>query len=59
MILLLGANDYIGQAFAIELRRRRDGFIPLTRDAFDYTRFDLLFDYLRRMNPEFVINAGV
>jgi nucleoside-diphosphate-sugar epimerase len=33
MILLLGASGYIGRAFANELRRRGDRFIPLTRKA--------------------------
>jgi dTDP-4-dehydrorhamnose reductase len=58
MILLLGASGYVGSAFASELRRRGHSFIPLTRRAFDYTRFDFLFDYLRTMKPAFLINAA-
>jgi dTDP-4-dehydrorhamnose reductase len=58
MILLLGATGCVGQAFASELRRRGSGFIPLSRSAFDYTRFELLFDYVRKMRPDFVINAA-
>jgi UDP-glucose 4,6-dehydratase len=58
MILLLGASGYVGQAFSAELRRRRLSFIPLTRRAIDYTSFDILFDYIRKMRPEFVINAA-
>src|ERR1041384_1996866 len=58
MILLLGATGYIGQAFARALRRREDSFIPLSRDALDYTRFELLFDYVRKIRPELVINAA-
>jgi UDP-glucose 4,6-dehydratase len=58
MILLLGASGYVGQAFSAELRRRKWSFIPLTRRAFDYTSFDILFDYIRKMRPEFVINAA-
>ncbi|HEX4122272.1 MAG TPA: sugar nucleotide-binding protein [Verrucomicrobiae bacterium] len=58
MILLLGASGYVGRTFASELRRRGHSFIPLTRRAFDYTRFDFLFDYLRTMRPTFVINAA-
>jgi dTDP-4-dehydrorhamnose reductase len=58
MILLLGASGYIGRAFASELRRRGHSFIPLTRRAFDYTRFDFLFDYLRTIRPAFLINAA-
>jgi UDP-glucose 4,6-dehydratase len=58
MILLLGASGYVGQAFSAELRRRRWSFIPLTRRAIDYTSFDILFDYVRKMRPEFIINAA-
>jgi dTDP-4-dehydrorhamnose reductase len=58
MILLLGASGYFGRAFAGELRRRGHSFIPLTRRAFDYTRFDFLFEYLRNMKPVFLINAA-
>lgn len=48
----------MGQAFATELRRRRYSFIPLTRRAIDYTSFELLFDYIRKLKPEFIINAA-
>jgi dTDP-4-dehydrorhamnose reductase len=58
MILLLGASGYIGRTFAGELRRRGHSFIPLTRRAFDYSRFDFLFDYIRTMKPVFLINAA-
>jgi len=58
MILLLGASGYVGQAFSAEMRRQRWSFIPLTRRAIDYTSFDSLFDYVRRMRPEFIINAA-
>jgi dTDP-4-dehydrorhamnose reductase len=58
MILLLGATGYIGRAFADELRRRGQMFVPLTRKAIDYTSFDILFDYVRQSKPEFLINAA-
>ena len=58
MIVLLGSSGYFGRAFAAELRRRGQSFIPLTRRAFDYTRFDYLFDYVRTMKPVFLINAA-
>jgi dTDP-4-dehydrorhamnose reductase len=58
MILLLGASGHMGQAFATELRRRRYSFIPLTRKAIDYTSFEILFDYVRKLKPEFIINAA-
>jgi dTDP-4-dehydrorhamnose reductase len=58
MILLLGAGGYIGHAFASELLRRRYEFIPLARQAIDYSNFNLLFDYIRKMRPRFIINAA-
>jgi UDP-glucose 4,6-dehydratase len=58
VILLLGASGYIGQAFARELRARGYRFVPLTRRAIDYTNFELLFDYIRKMRPDFLINAA-
>jgi len=58
MILLLGASGYVGQVFSSELRRRRRSFIPLTRQAIDYTSFDVLFNYVRKIKPEFIIQCG-
>jgi dTDP-4-dehydrorhamnose reductase len=58
MILLLGTSGYIGRAFANELRRRGYDFIPLTRKAINYADFNLLFDYVRKLRPEFIINAA-
>jgi UDP-glucose 4,6-dehydratase len=58
MILLLGATGYIGQAFANELRWRGCSYIPLSRKAIDYTCFETLFDYVRKMHPSFLINAA-
>jgi dTDP-4-dehydrorhamnose reductase len=58
MILLLGASGYIGEAFAIELQRRKKEFIPLARKQVDYTRFDLLLEFLRAKIPSFVVNAA-
>ena len=58
MILLLGASGYIGEAFAKELQRRKKEFIPLARKQVDYTRFDLLLEFLKVKKPAFVINAA-
>jgi dTDP-4-dehydrorhamnose reductase len=58
MILLLGASGYLGQAFASELHRRGCNCVPLTRRAINYADFDLLFNYVRRTRPEFLINAA-
>jgi dTDP-4-dehydrorhamnose reductase len=58
MILLLGASGYIGGAFARELKRRQTPFLSLARKEADYTRFDVLLDFLRSRKPELVINAA-
>lgn len=58
MILLLGGTGYIGQAFARELGLRGRPYIALSRRELDYTRFDLLLDFLKARPPEFVINAA-
>jgi dTDP-4-dehydrorhamnose reductase len=57
-ILLLGASGYLGQAFAREMNRRGDCFIPVTRQAVNYTDFNLLFNLVRKERPEFIINAA-
>jgi len=58
VILLIGASGYLGHAFAAELRRRRVPFLPVTRQSLDYSKFSLLFNYVRRLRPEFIINAA-
>jgi UDP-glucose 4,6-dehydratase len=58
MILLLGATGYVGRAFSAELRHRALPFMPLTRTAIDYTRFDVLFNFVRNTRPDFIINAA-
>jgi dTDP-4-dehydrorhamnose reductase len=58
MITLLGASGYIGQAFAGEIRRRGFELHELSRRELDYTRFDLLLDYLRSRKPRFLVNAA-
>lgn len=58
MILLLGASGYIGEAFASELKQRKADFIPLARKQVDYTRFDVLLDFLKIKRPAFVINSA-
>ncbi len=58
MILLLGASGYIGEAFAVELQRRKKVFLPLARAQLDYSRFDVLLDYLNAKQPAFVVNAA-
>jgi len=58
MILLLGASGYVGEAFARELQRRQRPFMPLSRKETDYSRFDVLWKFLKAKKPEFVINAA-
>ena len=58
MILLLGASGYVGQSFAAELARRGTPFTPLSRRDVDYSRFDVLLEFLRRIKPGFVINTA-
>ena len=47
MILLLGASGYIGEAFARELQRRQWPFRPLSRKEVDYSRFEVLLEFLK------------
>src|SRR6266436_4056860 len=58
MILLLGATGYIGQAFQRELTRRNWQFTALSRKEIDYSRFDVLLNFLRENKPVFLINAA-
>ena len=41
-----------------ELRRRQLEFLTLSRRQLDYTRFDLLLDFLRARKPAFLINCA-
>jgi dTDP-4-dehydrorhamnose reductase len=58
MIVLLGATGYVGQAFAQALQQRGCVFTALTRKEVNYTRFDVLLNYLRSERPSFLINAA-
>jgi len=58
MIFLLGASGYIGQAFARELQRRQWPFKSLSRSEADYTRFDVLLEFLKKHQPAFLVNAA-
>jgi dTDP-4-dehydrorhamnose reductase len=58
MILLLGATGYIGEAFVRALRERNQSFTALSRKQLDYTKFDLLLNFLRERKPAFLINAA-
>jgi dTDP-4-dehydrorhamnose reductase len=58
VVLLLGASGFLAGAFATEMRRRSIPFRGLSRRERDYTQFNVLFDYVRRERPEFIINAA-
>jgi len=58
MILILGASGYVGRAFAEQLRRRGRAFVPLTRQALDYSSFTTLLGFVRKLKPTLVINAA-
>jgi UDP-glucose 4,6-dehydratase len=58
MILLLGSTGYIGEAFALELKRRKKDFTALSRQQVDYSHFDLLLKFLQEKKPAFVVNAA-
>jgi dTDP-4-dehydrorhamnose reductase len=58
MILLLGTTGYIGESFARDLQSRKWPFIALSRKEADYSNFDVLFKYLQKHRPEFVVSAA-
>src|SRR5437868_7000213 len=58
MIVLLGASGYIGQAFAQALAKGKQPFRTLARKELDYTRYDVLLEFLRETRPSFLINAA-
>lgn len=58
MVLLLGHTGYVGSEFARELDRRGISFEGVSRRAFDYSNFELLYGRLRERRPTFLINAA-
>ncbi len=57
-VILLGASGYMGRAFARDLERRGWPYTALSRSELDYTRFDVLWKFLRTTKPAFLINAA-
>jgi dTDP-4-dehydrorhamnose reductase len=58
VIVLLGATGYMGQQFVTTLKERGLRFLGPSRSQVDYTKFDVLLEYLRANKPEFLINAA-
>lgn len=48
----------MGQQFALALKGLNWPFVAPSRTEIDYTKFDVLFDFLKRTKPEFLINAA-
>lgn len=57
-VILVGGTGYFGEAMARELTRRSREFDVLSRSSLDYTKFDVMLDYLRAVKPAFLINAA-
>jgi dTDP-4-dehydrorhamnose reductase len=58
MVLLLGANGYVGQCFAQFLRGRQVDVVTVARAEQDYTEASALRKLLRDHRPDFLINAA-
>ena len=57
MIVLLGANGYVGSAIAARLRQLDVAFVAPTRGDLDLTSRDAVAAWFAGKKPEFVINA--
>jgi dTDP-4-dehydrorhamnose reductase len=57
-VVLLGASGYLGQAMEREILRRGWPCQSLARARVDYTKFNVMLDYLRSTKPAFVVNAA-
>jgi dTDP-4-dehydrorhamnose reductase len=58
MIVLLGGSGYIGRQFAAALAAQGWPYVAPTRAELDYTRFNVLREFLIRTKPDFLINAA-
>jgi dTDP-4-dehydrorhamnose reductase len=58
MILLLGANGYVGKEFERILFKRNLKFTTISRSQIDYTSRIKLEEFLRLVRPIFIINAA-
>jgi dTDP-4-dehydrorhamnose reductase len=56
MVLVLGAESYIGRIFCAELLRRKHDYLALA--GRDYSDFNSLFNSVRKTKPKFLINAA-
>ena len=58
MILLLGSTGYVGQAFERDLQQRGWAYTSLSRKQTDYTKFEVLYKFLKANKPEFLVNCA-
>ena len=58
MILILGANGYVGSAFKELLKSSNRAFKGFSRAEIDYTQLETLKEILEETKPEFLINAA-
>ncbi len=58
MVLLFGASGYIGRAFSEELAARKVAYVPVSRSGLDYSNFRVVYDFVKKIGPELVINAA-
>jgi dTDP-4-dehydrorhamnose reductase len=58
MIVLLGASGFVGSAFRKQLDADGEEVQCLSRKSVDYTCFDVLYNYLKKTRPEFLVNAA-
>jgi dTDP-4-dehydrorhamnose reductase len=56
MVLVLGAESYLGRIFCTELRRRGHDFAPPS--AKEYCDFNSFFNCVRKVKPRFVVDAA-
>ena len=58
MILILGANGYVGSAFKKLLKSSNRAFKGFSIAEIDYTQLETLKEILEETKPEFLINAA-
>src|SRR5665213_561665 len=58
MMVLLGVTGYIGRQFKETLQERGLPVEAPLRSQMDYTRFEALREFLRKTEPEFLVNAA-
>jgi len=58
VIVVLGASGYFGEAFIRQLAATGKPYRALSRRELDYSKFQLLLNFLKETKPELVVNAA-